>query len=121
MTYFDLKELCKKIDTQKLKVQEVKEQAYKTTSTVSETQGSGTAQDKDKLGAQVCRIDEEEIKQKALELELEQAFCKIPNEHIRNAIICKLKYGWSWNKIAMALGGNNTDDSVRKMCTRYSW
>lgn len=119
MTYFDLKSLRKEIDTQKLKVQEVREEAYKTTPPVSGTQGSGATPDK--LGAKVCRIDEEENKQKALEIELEQEFYKIPDQHIRIAITCKLKYGWSWNKIAMAIGGNNTGDGVRKMCTRYSW
>ena len=119
MTYFDLKSLRKRIDTQKLKVQEVREEAYKTTPPVTGTQGSGAKQDK--LGAVVCRIDEEENKQKALEIKLEQEFYKIPDPHIRTAITCKLKYKWSWNKIAMAIGGNNTGDGVRMMCTRYRW
>ena len=119
MTYFDLKTLRRRIDTQRLKVQEVREQAYKITQTISEAQSAGVT--RDKLGTTVCRIDEEETKQKALELELEQAICKIPDQHIRKVVTCKLKYRWSWNKIAMALGDNNTGDSVRKMCTRYSW
>lgn len=119
MTYFDLKDLRRQIDTQKLKVQEVREEAYKTTPTVSETSGAGTTQDK--LGATICRIDEEENKQKALELELEQAICQIPDQYIRKAITCKLKYKWSWNKIAMAIGGNNKGNGIRMMCSRYEW
>ena len=117
MNYFNLKNICRQIDTQKLKVQEVREEAYKTTPTISDTQGTGTTQDK--LGATVCRIDEEENKLKALELELEYAICKIPDPHIRKVVTCKLKHKWSWKKVAISIGGDNTPDSVRMMCTRY--
>ena len=27
----------------------------------------------------------------------------------------------SWQQIAMRIGGNNTKDSVRKMCSRFKW
>ena len=119
MNYFDLKNICRQIDAQKLKVQEVREEAYKTTPTISDTRGVGTTQDK--LGATVCRIDEEKNKQKALELKLEQEILRIPDWYIRKAITGKLKYKWSWKKVAITIGGNNTPDSVRMMCTRYFW
>lgn len=121
MTYFDLKEIRRQINAQKLKVQETREEAYKTTPAVSENVGTISDGTNDKIGIKVCKIDEEENKQKALELELEQAICKIPDQYIRKAIFCKMICGWSWNKIAMAIGGDNTEDGVRKMCTRCKW
>lgn len=119
MTYFDLKTLRRQIDIQKLKVQEVREEAYKTTQTVDDTGSTDSTQDK--IGIKVCKIDEEENKLKALELELEYAICKIPDPHIRKVVTCKLKHRWSWKKIAVIIGGNNTEDGIRKACTRYSW
>ena len=121
MTYFDLKEILRQINTQKLKVQEAREQAYKTTANVGENAGTTSDSTQDKIGIKVCKIDEEENKLKALELELEYAICKIPDPHIRKVVTCKLKHRWSWKKIAVIIGGNNTGDGIRKMCTRYFW
>lgn len=121
MTYFDLKEILRQINAQKLKVQEAREQAYKTTPAVSENAGTTLNGTNDKIGIKVCRIDEEENKLKALELKLEQGICSIPDQYIRKTITCKLIYKWSWNKIAMTIGGNNTEGGIRKACTRYSW
>lgn len=38
-----------------------------------------------------------------------------------NCLILHIVYKYSWNKIAMIIGGNNSGECVRKMCYRYNW
>lgn len=119
MNYFDLKGKQKQIELQRINIRQLREKAVSVTQTLNDMpHGSGG---KDKLGIAISQIDEQENRLKFLELEFEQALCDIPNAYIRKLIVCKLKYRWSWTKIAITLGGNNTSDSVRMMCTRYKW
>ena len=119
MNYFDLKSKQKQIELQRINIRQLREKAVNITQTITDMPHSGT--DKDKLGIAISQIDEQENRLKLLELEFEQALCDIPNTYTRTLITCKLKYRWSWTKIAVTLGGNNTSDSVRMMCTRYKW
>lgn len=119
MNYFDLKNKQKQIELQRINIRQLREKAVSVTQTLNDMpHGSGG---KDKLGIAISQIDEQENRLKLLELEFEENLCSIPNNYIRKLIVCKLKYRWSWTKIAITLGGNNTSDSVRKMCTRYNW
>lgn len=38
-----------------------------------------------------------------------------------SALYLRLCKNMSWQQIAMRIGGNNTKDSVRMMCTRFKW
>ena len=119
MNYFDLKSKQKQIELQRINIRQLREKAVSVTQTITDMpHGSGG---KDKLGIAISQIDEQENRLKLLELEFEESLCSIPNAYIRRLITCKLKYRWSWTKIAVTLGGNNTGDSVRMMCTRYKW
>ena len=119
MNYLDLKSKQKQIELQRINIRQLREKAVNIKQTITDMPHSGT--DKDKLGIAISQIDEQENRLKLLELEFEQALCDIPNAYIRKLIVCKLKHRWSWTKIAVTLGGNNTGDSVRMMCTRYKW
>ena len=42
-------------------------------------------------------------------------------KYVENCIYLHYAKGYSWKKIAIDIGGGNTEDSVRKMCSRYVW
>lgn len=46
---------------------------------------------------------------------------KIPDEFIRRMIVMKLLDRRSWAGVAAMIGGGNTQESCRKMVTRYKW
>ncbi len=43
----------------------------------------------------------------------------IPDRRVRNIIILKYIKGYSWQRTASLIGGNNTADSCRKALSRY--
>ena len=121
MNYFDLKSKQKQIELQRINIRQLREKAVNITQTITDMPHGLGNTDKDKLGIAISQIDEQENKLKLLELEFEESLCSIPNTYIRRLITCKLKYRWSWTKIAVTLGGNNTGNAIRMMCTRYKW
>lgn len=119
MNYFNLKELHSRIQAQKLKVTMAEEKGMRITSSLSDIPaGGGTS---DKVADAVESAELERQKQKNLEDEFNRYITAIPDSYMQQMIIAKIKENWSWTRIAMELGGNNTGDSVRMMCTRYKW
>ena len=119
MTYFDLRDLQKQIHAQKLKVAQMRENAAKTElSIISDMPKNRNISDK--LSETVCNILYEEQILYDLEKQLKTSVKAIPDGLMREIIRGRLN-GWSWTKIAYTIGGNNTADSVRMMCTRYKW
>ena len=112
MTYYELKNLKRRVDTQKLKVAALREQAV---SCAADGQAS------DKTGIHIGRIIEEEEKLNALYDKLTDGIKSVPDDYIQTLIHCKLVKGWSWTRIALELGGNNTGDSIRMTVVRYRW
>lgn len=51
--------------------------------------------------------------------EVENFIATIKDSHIRRIINLRVVEGLSWNKVADHMGGNNTEDSVRKIFERY--
>lgn len=43
------------------------------------------------------------------------------DDFIHNCIWLKYSLGWSWTRIAMKIGGNNTANGIRMMCERCIW
>lgn len=119
LNYFDLKRLKAKIENQKLKVAKIKEKSTGITQTLSGMPGSGGIQDS--VLDTVSELDCAERMLEQLIEQLKNAIDSIPDEYIRVMIDTKINHNFSWNKIAMIKGGNNTGDGVRKMCTRYKW
>lgn len=119
MTYYELKGIKKKIETQKLKVAAVRD---KSVSISSASDGSPHCSGvSDRVGMSVEQVILEEEKLNVLYTQLTEGIKSVPDEYIKTFIHCKLVKCWSWNRIAAEVGGNNTGDGVRKQCIRYSW
>ena len=119
MTYYELKNLKRHIDTQKLKVAALRDKA------VSISQAADglphTGQVSDRTGVSVGQIIVEEERLNALYSRLTDGIKSVPDAYIQTLIHCKLIKGWSWTRIALELGGNNTGDGIRKTVVRYRW
>ena len=119
MNYFDLKKLKIKIEKQKRKVAKIRERSTSITQKLSGMPHSGNVSDN--VGNAACLLyDAEQVLDK-LQRQLDDGINSISDEYIREIIDAKINHNFSWTKIAVSMGGNNTGDSVRMMCTRYKW
>jgi hypothetical protein len=50
---------------------------------------------------------------------VEEYISSLSDSHIRRIISLRVVEGLSWNKIAIKMGGNNTEDSVRMSYNRF--
>lgn len=50
---------------------------------------------------------------------VEEYISSLSDSHIRRIISLRVVEGLSWNKIAIKMGGNNTEDSVRMCYNRF--
>ena len=119
MTYYELKDLKRRIDTQKLKVASLRDKAV-SLSQAADGLPHGS-QMSDKMSVSVGQIIVEEERLNALYDKLTGGIKSVPDEYIQTLIHCKLIKGWSWTRIALELGGGNTGDSVRKAVVRFCW
>ena len=119
MTYYELKTIKRRVDTQKLKVAALREQAVSVSQAADGLPHNG--QVSDRTGVCVGMIITEEERLNTLYSKLTDGIKSVPDAYIQTLIHCKLIKGWSWTKIAMELGGNNTGDGIRKTVVRYHW
>ena len=119
MNYFDLKKLKIKIEKQKLKVAKIREQSTSITPILNGMPHSGNVSDN--VGNAACLLYDAERLLDKLKRQLDNGIKSIPDDYIKEMIDAKINHGFSWTKIAVSMGGNNTGDGVRKMCTRYNW
>lgn len=119
MNYFDLKKLKIKIEKQKLKVAKIRERSTSITQKLSGMPHSGNVSDN--VGNAACLMYDAEQLLDKLQRQLNDGINSISDEYIREIIDAKINHNFSWTKIALSMGGNNTGDSVRMMCTRYKW
>ena len=119
MNYFDCKRLKRMIDAQRLHVAELRESAAGIAAKADGMPKSGAHGSKTERMVERIAVEEERLVH--LEKRLYQAIVSIPDEYIRRMIRLKICKGYSWNKIAFILGGNNSGDSIRMTCVRYRW
>ena len=50
---------------------------------------------------------------------LEQYIATVPNSVVRQILTYRFIDNFSWQRIALKIGGNNTADGVRQICKRY--
>lgn len=50
---------------------------------------------------------------------LEQYIASVDDSYMRQILTLRFVDGYSWQKVAIEIGGNNTADSVRKACRRF--
>lgn len=119
MNYYELKNIKKHIDTQKLVVAAARDQALSISSPPDGTPHSTAVSDR--VGLSVGQIITEEEKLNELYDQLTEGIKSIPDDYIKTLIHCKLVKCWSWTRIAQEIGGSNTGDTVRMQCVRYHW
>ncbi len=119
MTYYELKGIRKKIDAQKLKVAAARDKAVNVNVQPEGAVHSGGVSDR--VGMSVEQVILEEEKLNVLYTQLTEGIKAVPDEYIKTIIHCKLVKGWSWNRIAAEVGGNNTGDGIRMTVIRYKW
>ena len=119
MTYYELKTIKRRVDTQKLKVAALRDKAVSVSQAADGLPHSG--QVSDRTGVSVGQIIVEEERLNALYSRLTDGIKSVPDAYIQTLIHCKLIKGWSWTRIAVELGGNNTGDGIRKTVVRYRW
>lgn len=119
MTYFELKKICKQIDDKRKLITTLRAKGYKTTQDITDMpRANGKS---DKVGDTVCTVEYQEELLFSLKCKRDSEIESIDDSMIRTAIEEKLLKGFTWNEIALHIGGNNTGDSIRMMCTRYKW
>lgn len=81
---------------------------------------------KDKVGDLAVEIADLEKKISCLEAECEREkeriveFVKgIENDHVRMIMRLRFLYALTWKEVAIAIGGRNTEESVKSACYRY--
>lgn len=119
LNYYELKKIKKNIDTQKLKVAAARDKAVSISSASDGSPHGGAVSDR--VGMSVGRIIAEEEKLNELYTQLTEGIKAVPDEYIKTLIHCKLVKNWSWTRIAQEIGGNNTGNTIRMQCVRYSW
>lgn len=120
MTAKEIKRINKEIARLRSKVLRLEAEATKTTTNLSFTPTvSGTS---DKVGNAVSQIVNIQREIQNLEILRDSALNRLSREIFEeNCLFMRLSLHYSWTKIAMEVKGNNTADSIRVMCNRYSW
>lgn len=72
-----------------------------------------------KLSERVSTLEVLETELISKVADVEKFICSIPDSHIRRIVRLRAVESLSWNEVAMHIGGNNTEDSVRMMYNRY--
>lgn len=121
MTAREIKQINKDISRLKAKMMRIESEAFKTTATLSEAPASSNSVS-DKVGNSVAEISDIKREIQNLEILRNSALNRLSREKFEeNCLFMRLSLHYSWRKIALQVGGNNTPDSIRKMCSRYKW
>lgn len=120
LTAKKIKQINKEISRLRSKAIRLENEAFKITSALSDTPGAGGTSDK--VGNAVSQITDIQREIQNLEILRNSALNRLSRDIFEeNCLFMRLSLHYSWNKIAMQVGGNNTADGIRMMCERYSW
>lgn len=64
-------------------------------------------------------IAQKQIRVMAERIRLEQYIANVDDSFVRQVLTLRFVDGYSWQKVAMGVGGGNTADNVRMSCKRY--
>lgn len=79
-------------------------------------------QTSDKVGNAVVQIADIQRDIQNLETLRNTALNRLSrDDFIENCLFLRLSLHYSWAKILTKVGGNNTIDSIKKMCYRHHW
>lgn len=120
LTAKKIKHINKEISRLKAKVIRLESEATNTSPKLSDSPGGGNVSDK--IGNAVTQITDIQREIQNLEILRNSALNRLSRDIFEeNCLFMRLSLHYSWNKIAMQVGGNNTVDSIKKMCYRYHW
>lgn len=120
MNVKEIKLINKEIARLKAKVVRLENEATDTSVKMSDISFSGTTSDK--VGNAVTQIADIQREIQNLEILRNSALNRLSRDVFEeNCLFMRLSLHYSWTKIATQVGGNNTVDSIKKMCYRYHW
>lgn len=64
-------------------------------------------------------IAQKQFRVMAERIRLEQYIANVDDSFVRQVLTLRFVDGYSWQKVAMEVGGGNTADNVRMSCKRY--
>ena len=120
MTAKDIKNINKEISKLRSKIARIEGESVNTSPNLSGMPIANIVSDK--VGSSVAQIVDIQRKIQNLEILRNSALNRLSRDIFEeNCIFMKFSLNYSWTKIAMECGGNNTADGVRKICERYKW
>lgn len=120
LTVKDIKNINKDISKLRSKIARLEGEATNTSPNISGMPVANSTSDK--VGDAVTQIVDTQKQIQNLEILRNSALNRLSRDVMEeNCIFMRFSLNYSWTRIAMECGGNNTADSVRKMCDRYKW
>lgn len=120
MTVKDIKNIDKNISNFRSKIARIEGEAMNTSPNTSGMPSANSVSDK--VGGSVAQIVDIQKEIQNLEILRNSALNRLSRDVFEeNCIFMRFSLKYSWTRIAMECGGNNTADGVRKMCERYKW
>lgn len=120
MTAKEIKRINKEISRLRAKVVRLESEAVNTAPNLSDTPVAGGVTDK--IGNAVVEIADIQREIQNLEILRNSALNRLSRDIFEeNCLFMRLSLHYSWTKIAVQVGGNNTADGIRMMCERHSW
>ncbi|MBS5725755.1 MAG: hypothetical protein KHW59_08280 [Clostridiales bacterium] len=118
-----LNSLKKEIRDLERRLYDIETIATGTTQTITGMTFAGGISDKTSLAAEIADLRaflQEKIVEALLEFhQLMDYISSVQDSHIRRILIYRFVDGNSWTKVAMRMGGGNTENNVKKACYRY--
>lgn len=120
MTAKEIKDINREITRLKAKIARIAAEADNTSPKLSDLPSAG--QTPDKVGNAVVQIADIQRDIQDLETLRNTALNRLSrDDFIENCLFMHLSLHYSWAKILTKVGGNNTIDSIKKMCYRHHW
>ena len=120
MTAKEIKNINREIAKLKSKMIRLEHEATNTAPVLSDMPSVHNASDK--IGSSVAEITDIQREIQNLEIIRNSALNRLSREIFEeNCLFMRLSLRYSWAKISIETGGNNSADNIRIMCCRYSW
>lgn len=120
MTAKEIKDINREISRLRAKMARIQAEADNTSPKLSDLPSTG--QTSDKVGNAVVQIADIQRDIQDLEIRRNSALNGLSrDDFVENCLFMHLGLKYSWAKILTKVGGNNTIDSIKKMCYRHHW
>lgn len=120
VTVKDIKAINRDISKLRSKIARIEGEATNISSNISGMPRANSVSDK--IGNSVALIVDIQREIQNLEILRNSALNRLSRDVFEeNCIFMRFSLNYSWTKIALKCGGNNTADGIRMMCERYKW